>query len=650
MNNKNNRKGILDSFNGDSLTTDPNTGSLDTNSSIALESSDSYKKSSLQAFCLAKAKELGAVLDGTTNDGPALQSLINYFQGLHGKQNIDFSMFPQYIYTGSGLVFNADKFADINLGGKTYWSADSITQFRFTGESDNTKPQGAVVTASVVGGAVQLTVVSGGNYTYAPAVTITGDGTGASFTSIIDRTGTLTGFTGTGGSGYTTATVTIRKTPFGQTVCVFRNFVAVGPGYTSTAKCIQLNQPSGTNAIDPGPSGIKISDFFIRGYNTGIDHFSHSYAEMIEHGSISSCYYGSRRRYGASDSGELTYYHKVMFSGCIYCIECESGTDKAMMSGSWYKYNACHFDYSSVTVFARQGAKISLNDCHMEGDATNTAYATTAIFNTEDPGTIIYIRGGQLVYPTVTNRQIAYFCNAANPITSGGIFFDGVDMYGSHTTTGDFATGTGTVIRRNCTTMIDRPNAVVTSRTINACADGKPTLSTFADVIQIRNDNGAAITDPHTGSNITIVNASNAAPYPSGISRGWRIAKIGNSTTTASFAFLVPIGDSTDIWGGSFQWRKSVAGNITITPIYASARSTGTSGLLEIAQQVAASPTITITTTNSPNWTRLDAPITARLNKIGAGLTGATHYGFLFDLNSMNAFNFDVCDFWFGGM
>lgn len=72
---------------------------------------------------------------------------------------------------------------------------------------------GTTATATVSGGAV--TGYSGLNtfgwYSTAPTVTITGNGTGATATATIDSNGILTGLTITaGGSGYTTATITVQ--------------------------------------------------------------------------------------------------------------------------------------------------------------------------------------------------------------------------------------------------------------------------------------------------------------------------------------------------------------------------------------------------------------------------------------------------------
>ncbi len=102
-------------------------------------------------------------------------------------------------------------------------SGDIGHALRFTVDAYKTVDP-ATATATITGGVVTgLTLTHGGSgYLNPPAVTITGDGTGAAATATVDGSGHVNGLNLTsGGSGYTTATVSFSGLPLSRSKYIF---------------------------------------------------------------------------------------------------------------------------------------------------------------------------------------------------------------------------------------------------------------------------------------------------------------------------------------------------------------------------------------------------------------------------------------------
>lgn len=525
----------------------------------------------------------GAKLDGLTDDSAAVQAFVQkYAHEVKGRHIIDFSNIGPWMRLNAQTVCNTDKISEFNLGRTTYWCAGGVDIFRWTSEwsptgGDMSSPFGATgrVVADGDGKLLGITIDNdGGDYVTPPNPAFT-SGTGAKFTVQMGPLGNVTGIlmdaaSDAGGSGYVNnEVVKFRKTPFGQPVRMYGG-QAMGPGPNSGGKFIQLNQPLGDSAIDPGPSRIKISDMLIRGFGTGLDIHNHSYAETIDNVQFQSCDRAMHFRYNSKDSGEETKLYGCTFSGNNYCIAVESwrgktSPNKASRAGTWIKVFGGSMDHSNVLAYMCCGAKISFMGTHFEIHGDSAVYATVQPFQVEDSGSVIRL-GGQLVVPAASGRTIKHFARVDTPRGSGGLFFsEDWDEYNTSTTSGEWAIGDGTVGDRpnSCTSLADKPSCVVMSRqSNNKFADPQPLLATFVDPFQISDDGGIApvfdttgFTATATGNQVTVAEVRSGPGltvgqtiYGPGVPVGAVITNIAGAVVTVSVAFGAAIGSAIPMW------------------------------------------------------------------------------------------------------
>ena len=363
-------------------------------------------------------------------------------------------------------------------------------------------------------------------------------------------------------------TITPENLSYGNSLFNLFSFKLKGPGYGSTVKGLQFHQPNGSGTQKPGPARSGVRDFYIRDFSVGIEHFSHSYAEVLKHGEISNCGNGVIYRNNPGDSGERTTYDDVLVFNNTRGLVIGEGATAGGNVATWLKFRGGSIDYNQVQVLAANGAKVELIGTHFEGDAAAAYYPGTTPFIASGDGTVIRAIGGELVYPETVSRTIDYFADNTVPVGSGGVYFDGTDFYRCNTNTGYFGKGGGETLLNGITSISTNDLPLLISAAQNESLDGGFENSSVPDLVQITADT-AGITSRLSGTNLTIISSAVISPYHSG-SRALRVNKIGAGGTSARWVFLVPIRDQHK--RGSFRMflRKTVAGTVTIQPIYAS--------------------------------------------------------------------------------
>lgn len=436
-------------------------------------------------------------------------------------------------------------------------------------------------------------------------------------------------------------TVVPSNTPYGNSLGSIGNFKLVGPGFNSLVKGIQFNQPSGTSSSDPGPSRVGLDHFTVDGFAVGIEHFNHAYGEDIMNGEVLHCGNGVVFRNNATDAGERSTYVGVAIFNNTRGIIVGEGATTGGNGGTWMKFIGCSIDYNQVQILVANGAKIELVGCHIEGDAAASYYPGTTPIIASGDGSVVRVSGGELVYPTTSSRTLDYLVDNTVPVGSGGVFFFGTDHYRTYTNTGYFAKGAGETLISGATKVSTNDLPLLIAATQNGMLDGGFENGNVPDLIQITSDT-ATITSRLTGTNLTIVSSASIAPYHGG-SRALRVNKVGAAATAARFVILIPLTEKQKL--GSFRgfFRKSVAGTVTIQPIYASLLPGTSAGVTSIALQTVAETAISFTD-SSANWVEAKSVLANRKTAIQAGHASATHYGLLVNLDSMGAHNFDIDD------
>lgn len=436
-------------------------------------------------------------------------------------------------------------------------------------------------------------------------------------------------------------TVAPENLSYGNSLCNIFNFKLKGPGYGSLVKGLQFHQPNGSGTQKPGPARSGVRDFYIRDFSVGAEHFSHSYGEVLKHGEISNCGNGVIYRNNPGDSGERTTYDDVMVFNNTRGLVIGEGATAGGNVATWFKFRGGSIDYNQVQVLAANGAKVELVGTHIEGDAAASYYPGTTPFIASGDGTVIRSIGGELVYPEAVSRTIDYFVDNTVPAGSGGVYFDGADVYRIYTNTGYFAKGSGETILNGLTSVSTNDLPLLISAAQNEALDGGFENSTVPDLVQITADT-AAITSRLSGTNLTIVSSAAISPYHSG-SRALRVNKVGGGGTSARWVYLVQVRDQHK--RGSFRvfLRKTVAGTVTIQPIYASLLPGASAGVTAIALQTSAEGAISFTDT-SGSWIEVKSNSLTRKTPLQAGHKGASHYGLLINQDAMAAHNFDVDD------
>jgi len=436
-------------------------------------------------------------------------------------------------------------------------------------------------------------------------------------------------------------TIVPENISYGNSLFNLTNFKLKGPGYASSVKGLQFHQPNGAGTQKPGPARSGARDFYIRDFAVGTEHYSHSYGEVLKHGEISNCSNGIVYRNNPGDSGERTTYDDVMVYNCTRGVIIGEGATAGGNVGTWFKFRGGSIDYNQVQVLVANGAKVELVGTHVEGEAAAAYYPGTTPFIASGDGSVIRMIGGELVYGTTAGRTINYFVDNSIPVGSGGVYFDGTDLYRGYTNTGYFATGAGETLLNGITSISTNDLPLLISAAQSEMVDGGFENGSVLDLIQITADT-AAITSRLTGTNLTIVSSASISPYHGG-SRALRCNKVGAGGTSARFVMLVPVRDQHK--RGSFRgyFRKTVAGTATIQPIYATTLPGANAGVTAIAIQNAAETAISFTDT-SGNWVEIKSNALNRKTPLQAGLKGATYYGLLINLDAMAAHNFDVDD------
>lgn len=298
------------------------TGEFETTSEPAEHDADTGARTDIVRILRGRH---GAKLDGLTNDAPAFRAYFDRLHKLPGKHCVDLSGLPPYVFLQDGLVLNADKFCEIDWGKTIYWCGDNSTAVRFTSESDGATPEAtAEAELDGSGGIAAVTIKKRGtSFVVPPQITIgppSANGTNAKATATIDQRGRLSSIAvAVAGTLYATKPpVIVSKVPYGQATQMNYGGHFIGPGLESNAKWVQVNNPNGTSQIGAGPSRVGWVGFIARGFNTGVDLYNHSYAELFQKGELQSCYYAVKRRAGAANSGERTTFRDITMSGNIW--------------------------------------------------------------------------------------------------------------------------------------------------------------------------------------------------------------------------------------------------------------------------------------------------------------------------------------------
>jgi hypothetical protein len=458
--------------------------------------------------------------------------------------------------------------------------------------------------------------------------------------AIIDATGMTVG-TAIRISADKDKTIVPSNTPYGNAIGSLSRFKLQGPGFNSTVKGLQFNQPSGISSSDPGPSRMGLDHFAIDGFSVGIEHFNHAYGEIITNGEVLHCGNGVIFRNNATDAGErATYVGCAIYNNTRGVIVGEGATSGGNVA-TWMKFIGCSLDYNQIQVLVANGAKIELIGCHVEGDPAAAYYPSQRVFQASGDGSVIKMNGGQLVYPATVNRAIDYFVDNSVPKGTGGVFFNNVDCYRIDTTTGEFSTGVGDILLNGLTTVSTNSLPLLVSLENNELCDGGFEQSTIADLIQITSDT-ASITSRLTGTNLTIVSSAAIGPYHSG-SRALRVNKVGASATAAQFVILVPMRDTNK--RGSFKgfFRKSTTGTVSIQPIYATCQPGTAAGVVSVMLKTASESAISFTDTTA-TWVEVKSVLANRKTPQQAGHKSPTHYGILVNMDSMPSHNLDIDD------
>ncbi len=402
---------------------------------------------------------------------------------------------------------------------------------------------------------------------------------------------------------------------FGQARKFISGFKLAGTGKAGTQTAVLVAGSSGA-AGGPGPSRMRISDFFLQDFGTCWKFGPNSYALDIRNFEM---YHGGTCIYypdGQPDSGERSSFSH----GLIYLSDSACRVDGN--HGNWLHFHDVSFDHTGRVMDVRGKAKVFMNLCHVE----NSDYTIAPFIGTGD-GTVIRMRGGEFVVTSATAGRTMPHVVDENITGNGGVFFDGVDFYQANTTSRYFSTGSRTFVNGMTSRSTD-DQPILLSPLRNCLKDGTFEGAIGDDLICIYKDT-AAITDPYTGTNGSV---SYSTTSPKSGSKCLKITKVGAAGT--SFGVILGAVPIRDMYRrGTFKgyFKTTASGTFAINPVYFRLQVDGNGVHVNKGTQAAEAQQVKSDTSGS--W----VIAVSSSSNVATPPEWATHYGLAVDLTSKGA-------------
>jgi len=314
----------------------------------------------------------------------------------------------------------------------------------------------------------------------------------------------------------TAITITAAGTgsPYYQLGALMEGLEIVGPGAGSKVNGILFD-----TAAEAGPSHFTFRDVNLHDFAVG-----HTYSRF----SYSIDWFGSDiwntataiNMPGPQNTERISYMGGDIYNNGLVV------NNAASPNGDIYFTNVS-VDYNSRLATINGGQVFFLNS-HAEFGNISVPIVTV----TGGAAHFTFTNGEFLATGTVTAASIV-----TSDSSSQGVFFDHVSMFGMHSTTDFFGSGTGPVILKNIMNFPTGEDSHYVSQAENIAVDGSFEASSIWDDVSITRDS-APITARFTGANIALTQS--AAQAHSG-RQSLRATKTGGRGIPASFVIKVPI-------------------------------------------------------------------------------------------------------------